>query len=336
MSTPYFPDIDLMWQTDDDETGRAWLELADSFCGGIIVERGAHTEDAAQVVFLLYLFERTVRDHSNFLVFDEHRDAVAEALEQWAGPLGGSTAPRYPFWRLQKHRFWRLTSWSACCDEFGLSRRARAKVAADASVGVLDERAWLALMQDSLLRHNMSTHLIAAYWPSNQEALAEYFDVPTMAFSTPDSRLASRRVRPRTKPRSMPEPPTRLTQTPRLGREYSSAQLADLLQLGTPLSDVAVTTAGHRDAALLVHDPRDLEQRTADGGCKELRWQCSNRDIDDWMIFDELGEARGIWVFVAVSEATYRCLGRHALVSVEPRKWSLFRRLHDVVLRWPG
>jgi hypothetical protein len=328
MTTPRTPDSETLWSTPDDETATEWLRLVDSFTDGFLVEPGEHTEDPAQVVFLLYLLAWTCREKTNFLVFEPHKERLAEVLERWSVPLGGSASPRYPFWRLQQHRFWRLMSWGECCEMLDLPRSEHARFRTDASVGVLDERAWLAMMTDDLLLHNVVTSLTTSYWQHSCRDIERDLGLPDgsapVLLSGRHTNHANMAKKPGTRP------------TPRFerNRTYAAGELCELLELPTTPEECSFAHVKPGTTALLISDSSWHLAPSTDGHGQEIHWPFSNRRYDNWLVLAELSDADRLLVFTQESSGpSYRYRGAFELVSLEQRRWSLIRRIHDVVMR---
>jgi hypothetical protein len=327
MSTPRIPDFTKLWNTSDDETATEWFRLVDSFNGGLFREPGTHDEDPAQVVVLLYVLAQTLREKANFLVFEPHKERLSELLERWSVPLGGSESPQYPFWRLQNHRFWRLMSWRECCETLDLPETTHAQYSADASVGILDERAWLAVMSDERLRQNLATYLTTYYWPGESVQVEEDIGLPA---GRPAVRPSKASVSTSTGPRAK-QPIPRFERN----QAYATDALCRSMEIITSPKECPTKTIAPGSTALFISDSSwRIERASTNGSHEEVHWPFSNRHYDDWWVLAELSDADHVFVFTQEDRGqSYRYRGVYEPVSLEKRKWSFVRQIHDVVLR---
>jgi hypothetical protein len=330
MSSPRIPDFELLWHTDDDETAAEWLRLADLYTGGVFLEPGEHDHDPAQVVFLLYLYKWVRNGQPNWLFFEAHEDALRDALERFSVPFGGSGQPRYPFWRLQRHRFWQLMSWGECCERCDVPSEVRGKAESEGPVGVLDERAWLAARIDDHLRHNVLTLLIPTYWPNHIDEVKDYFGahsrphIPTLN-GAPSAHASAAGL----SDDARPTPEFEVDST------YPTSVLRDAFNLfAPPLQSIAAPLDRDTEALFLEEGRRRVRYRQADDGRDEIRFRLPNRDCSEGLVLETLRDAQRLLVFTTASEGRSFChRGVFELASARRRKWSFFRNTHDVVLR---
>ncbi|QDG52102.1 hypothetical protein FIV42_15530 [Persicimonas caeni] len=128
-----------------------WAALTEQLAGRDDIGEPIH--DPAQAVFVLLLVARACRYKPGSMRFEEHATQLQTVLERFSKPIGGESAPNYPFWRFQEHGFWRLEP------------NADGKV-----VGVCEERLWQALIQHPWMRYDLAKSLLDAYWPEEIHA----------------------------------------------------------------------------------------------------------------------------------------------------------------------
>lgn len=292
---------------------------------------------------LLYLIAWSTRQKTNVLSFDLHKERITELLERWAAPLGGSATAKYPFWRLQHHRFWRVMSWGQYCAAFDGAPPSLARHNPDTTVGVLDPAAWVAITGDPHLRQNVVTFLIGQYCAhAFDEALADFgLEPQTPAFCSASST-----------PNTDPHPDDTPADKHRLAKfKRHQSYTADVLQAHLAVGIQPDAASAHilspETSALFIADTAwHLEHaREADAthdADTQLHWSISSRRYDGWEVLDTLMDTEQILVFTqeeGTREAdapTYRYQGVFTPVSVEARRWSPVRQMHDVVLGWAG
>ncbi|AWV91040.1 hypothetical protein [Bradymonas sediminis] len=340
---PRIPDFDLLWTNADAQTATEWFRLLDGFGGGFFRLPGTHDEGPAQAVLLLYIIAWSTRQKTNVLSFDLHKERITELLERWAAPLGGSATAQYPFWRLQRHRFWRVMSWGQYCEDVPAAPASPTQHSPDTTVGVLDPAAWVAITGDPHLRQNIVTFLLNQYCShAFEEALADFGLEP----QTPAFRPAPSTPNSASNPDDTPADQHLLTKFKR-HESYTADALQAHLAVGIQPDAASAHILSPETSALFIADTAwHLEDARESDATQDadmrLHWSLSSRQYDGWEVLDTLMDAEQILVFTQEEEAreadalSYRYQGVYTPVSVEARRWSPVRQMHDVVLEWAG
>ncbi len=123
-------------------------------------------------------------------------------------------------------------------------------------------------------------------------------------------------------------------------RTYPTSELTDQLGLlGSP-EECPIANVEPGTTALLISDASwRIEPPPAHEARGKLHWPFSNRRYDNWLMLAELGNADRLLVFTKEADGdAYRCRGLFELVSLDQRKWSFIRQIHEVIMRpaYPG